>query len=157
MYSLGRHINSSYLKTTSIIAQVTQLLNQNNWLSFTLLKLVTTVINSTSYVMASNKILSDRRETKNEPACKLVPTLESWNGMVKNEGAPYPRRAQKCPAHHTTGRCARKCRRVIYRPFCFMHSGTTVARWICAAKRARCEHPARERACMLHSAHRIQV
>lgn len=40
--------------------------------------------------MATNVILPGR-ETKNEPACKLVPTLETWFGMVKNQGAPTER------------------------------------------------------------------
>lgn len=40
--------------------------------------------------MATNIVLPGR-EIKKEPACKLVPTLETWYGMVKNEGAPTQR------------------------------------------------------------------
>lgn len=40
--------------------------------------------------MATTIVLPGR-ETKNEPACKLVPTLETWYGMVKNKGAPTQR------------------------------------------------------------------
>lgn len=40
--------------------------------------------------MATTVILPGR-ETKNEPACKLVPTLETWCGMIKNLGAPTQR------------------------------------------------------------------
>lgn len=41
--------------------------------------------------MAANIIILPDREAKNAPACKLVPTLETWDGMVNNQGAPTER------------------------------------------------------------------
>lgn len=40
--------------------------------------------------MATTVILPGR-EIKKEPACKLVPTLETWCGMVVGQGAPTQR------------------------------------------------------------------
>lgn len=46
--------------------------------------------------MATSQILPGR-ETKREPACKLVPTLQTYYGMVKNEGAPRQRNLLPIP------------------------------------------------------------